>query len=343
MKTSKYWKNRFIYLEELQNKKSSSFYKELEEAYLRACNNIEKEILGFYGKYAKNNNISLNEAKKILNAGELKAFKLDVKEYIRLGEQLHLEPKWLNTLQKASVRVHISRLEAIKTHIQQQIEVLSKFELDEFDTFARDTYTSQYYNTAFEIAKGTGVATNLAMLDVAKINSILLKAWTPDGKTFSDRIWIKKNQLIDYLHKELTQNILTGKTPQHLVKDISRKFNVSVGQSARLVYTENAYFSSVSQKQSFIDVDVKRYELVATLDLSTSDTCRELDGKVFKMSDYQIGRTAPPFHPFCRTVTAPYFEDNITERYMRSKEGKSMVVKEDIKYNDWFNKYVLKK
>ena len=60
MKTSEYWKNRFTYLEELQNKKSSSFYKELEEAYIRACNNIEKEILGFYGKYAKNNNVKVS-------------------------------------------------------------------------------------------------------------------------------------------------------------------------------------------------------------------------------------------------------------------------------------------
>ena len=59
--------------------------------------------------------------------------------------------------------------------------------------------------------------------------------------------------------------------------------------------TEQAYFSSAAQKDCFNDLDVEEYEIVATLDSHTSDICRSLDGKVFKMSDYKPGVTAPPW------------------------------------------------
>ncbi|EQH66528.1 phage head morphogenesis, SPP1 gp7 family domain protein [Clostridioides difficile DA00273] len=70
--------------------------------------------------------------------------------------------------------------------------------------------------------------------------------------------------------------------------------------------TESAFFASASRKDCFNDLDVEKYEIIATLDLRTSNICRELDGKVFDMKDYQVGITAPPFHCRCRTTTAPF-------------------------------------
>lgn len=52
------------------------------------------------------------------------------------------------------------------------------------------------------------------------------------------------------------------------------------------------------------ELDIKEYEIVETLDSRTCDVCADLDGKVFKMSEYQVGVTAPPFHPRCRGCTA---------------------------------------
>lgn len=42
------------------------------------------------------------------------------------------------------------------------------------------------------------------------------------------------------------------------------------------------------------------------------------------------------FHPWCRTVTVPYFEDNYTERFARGADGKVDYVDGDMKYEDWF-------
>ena len=74
--------------------------------------------------------------------------------------------------------------------------------------------------------------------------------------------------------------------------------------------TEQAYFHSVAQQEAFKELDVEEFEVVATLDNLTSEICQEMDGKHFPMKDYEPGVTAPPFHPWCRSVTVPYFDDD---------------------------------
>src|SRR6185312_8870527 len=99
----------------------------------------------------------------------------------------------------------------------------------------------------------------------------------------------------------MTQAFARGEGPQRLISVIQKKMNTSRSNAARLVQTEQAFFSAVSQRDVFKELDVERYEIVATLDSKTSDICQSLDGEVFKMSDYEPGVTANPFHPRCRT------------------------------------------
>ncbi|MDR1131314.1 MAG: phage head morphogenesis protein, partial [Oscillospiraceae bacterium] len=58
------------------------------------------------------------------------------------------------------------------------------------------------------------------------------------------------------------------------------------------------------------------------------------------MSEYEAGVTAPPFHPWCRTTTVPYFEDNYGERAARGADGETYYVPSDMKYGDWKETFV---
>ena len=96
----------------------------------------------------------------------------------------------------------------------------------------------------------------------------------------------------------------------------------------------------MSQKEAFNKLDVQEYEIVATLDSHTSEICQEMDGQHFLMKDYQAGVTAPPFHVWCRSVTAPYFSDNYNgERAAKGEDGKTYYVPDDLTYKDWENRY----
>jgi len=106
--------------------------------------------------------------------------------------------------------------------------------------------------------------------------------------------------------------------------------------------TEAAAFSSAAQKDSFTELGVERFKVVATFDKDTCDVCGALDGEVFKMADYQIGLTAPPFHPWCRCCTCPYYADmeKLGERWTRNPDGTTAKVPPDMTFDEWKRKFV---
>lgn len=327
-------------LEEAQLKKGHDFYNDLEKQYRIAIANVQRQIESWYQRFADNNEISLVEAKKLLSTKELAEFKWDVETYIKYGEENALNQQWMKELENASARFHVSRLEALKLQIQQQIEVLYGNQLDGLDKLLRDIYSDGYYHTAFEIQRGFNIGWDLHDIDSKQLDKILSRPWSLDSRTFSDRIWVNKQQLIGSLQTQLTQAVIRGESPDVLIRNLSKELNVDKNKAGRLIMTESAAFTSAAQKDCFNDLGVEKYEIVATLDNRTSQICQDLDGEVFDMKDYQVGVTAPPFHPWCRTTTVPYFEDNFGERAARDAEGKVYYVPSNIKYKDWKKAFV---
>ena len=338
---SNYWQKRFEILEEQRNKIAKETVQSIIPSFNQAQAQIEKEIDAWYCRFAKNNEITLTEAKKLLNTKELKEFRWDVQEYIKYGRENAIDQKWMKELENASSRFHISRLEALKIRTQNAAERAFGNELDALDDMAARIYMNDYYHTAYEIQKGLGVGFDVSKIDQRKLDSIISKPWTMDKQTFSDRIWKSKTQLLDSLHTELTQMCILGKDPDDTIKTITQRMNVSRSQAGRLVMTEAAYFGSVAQKDCFKDLDVEKYEIVATLDNRTSEVCQQMDGKVFDMKDFQAGVTAPPFHCWCRSCTVPWFEDNNDgERAARDADGNTYYVPADMTYEEWANKFI---
>jgi SPP1 gp7 family putative phage head morphogenesis protein len=132
--------------------------------------------------------------------------------------------------------------------------------------------------------------------------------------------------------------IIRGEAPDRAITAISKQFDVSRAKAGRLVMTESAAFSSAGQKDCFEDLGVEQYQIIASLDRDTCDICGAMDLKVFKMSEYQVGLTANPFHPWCRCCTAPYFEDmaGVGQRYARDAvTGESFTVPKGMTYEQW--------
>ena len=339
-----YWAKRMAALEDEQYQRSAAYYKDVQKQFRLASNDMQMDIERWYQRLADNNDISYAGAKKLLKKGELEEFHWTVEQYIKAGEENAIDRCWMKELENASARHHISYLETMKLQAQQHAELLStEFEGGMTD-YLHKAYGQQYYHTAYEIAKGTGVGSNLAKLDTRKIDAMLRKPWAQDGANFSDRIWANKQKLVNTLHTELTQNIIRGASPQKAIDNITKTMEVSRNQAGRLIMTESAAVSSAAQKDCLKELGVGRYEILATLDSHTSEICRYLDGKVFDMKEYAVGVTAPPFHPNCRSTTVPYFEDEFTAGEQRAARneatGKTYYVPADMKYQEWKKHYV---
>lgn len=342
MTNAEYWKQRFTQLEAAQNRKGATAYLEMEKQYKAAQNELEAQIARWYQRFADSNGISLAQAKQWLKGQDLAEFKWDVKEYIKYGKENAINGAWMQELENASSKFHISRLEALQIQTQNSLETMFAQQMGTMKKALSDVYASGYYHTAYAVQQGFGLGWDIAGLDQAQIEKVLSKPWAVDGYNFSARIWNSKTKLIGEVHNELSKNLLTGADPQKAIDSLAKKMGTSKSNAGRLVMTEQAYFSSAAQKDCFNDLDVEEYEVVATLDSHTSDICRSLDGEVFKMSDYKPGVTAPPFHVYCRSTTAPHFKDNFDagERAARGADGKTYYVPDDVTYSEWKKAFV---
>lgn len=342
MTNAEYWKQRFTQLEAAQNRKGATAYLEMEKQYKAAQNELEAQIARWYQRFADSNGISLAQAKQWLKGQDLAEFKWDVKEYIKYGKENAINGAWMQELENASSKFHISRLEALQIQTQNSLETMFAQQMGTMKKALSDVYASGYYHTAYTVQQGFGLGWDIAGLDQAQIEKVLSKPWAVDGYNFSTRIWNSKTKLIGEVHCELSKNLLTGADPQKAIDSLAKKMGTSKSNAGRLVMTEQAYFSSAAQKDCFNDLDVEEYEIVATLDSHTSDICRSLDGKVFKMSDYKPGVTAPPFHVYCRSTIAPHFKENFDagERAARGADGRTYYVPDDVTYSEWKKAFV---
>lgn len=342
MKNSAYWQKRFETLEEALGKYGEETYRGVQPYFDKALREINADIETWMYRIAKNNEISMANAKKLLDANQLEEFKWSVEEYIKYGKENAINQQWVKQLENASAKFHISRLEALKIKVQQSAEKAFGNYLDDVDDMARKVYEEGYYRSAFELQKGFGIGWNIASIDEKKLSKLISKSWAADGKNFSDRIWQAKSQMVHDLHSELTRACILGKGPDEAIKNLSRyvdkRFKNAKVQAGRLVMTEQAFFSAAAQKDCFNELGVEEYEIVATLDSHTSEICQELDGKHFPMSQYEEGVTAPPFHVWCRSTTCPYFDDEFTVGEMRAargEDGKTYYVPADMTYPEW--------
>lgn len=257
-----------------------------------------------------------------------------------------MDPKWMKELENASAKFHISRLEALKVNTQQQLEVAFGNQLDGIDQMARNVYQDEYYRTAFEIMKGNEVGFNIGTIDSKKLDQVIKKPWAADGSNFSDRVWANKNQMVNALHQEMTRSFIMGGTPDDAIAAMTAyladKTTNAKHKAARLVQTEQAYFSSAAQKDCFKDLGVEEFEIVASIDAYTCEICGAMDGQHATMDVFQAGVTAPPFHPFCRCTTVPYFNDEWSagERAARGEDGKTYYVPSDTTYSKWKTAFV---
>ena len=339
--SSKYWRERMLLLEEALYDRGIEYYRDLEDAYRDALIATQRELAVYYERLAENNNISLAEAHKLLTSNELKEFRWTVEEYIEKARENEHTLLWAKELENASLRYRISRLEAMKVLMQNHAELLMGHEIDGITKMLGDVYTEGYYRTRHILDTGLGIGHTFAALDEKAIEKVLSKPWVADGRNFSERIWgVHRPQLINDLHKGLTHAIIRGDSTNKLSSYIADKYKVARYRAENLVLTERAYFSSISEQESYRELGVEKQEFCATLDERTSDICRSMDGKVFKTSEIEIGVNAPPLHCRCRSVMIPYFEGDRGTRAARDKDGNHILVDANMKYQEWYDKFI---
>lgn len=302
-KLQKYWHDRAIEEEKKVYEVTKKQIELQEELYTNAKRKIDTTINYYTNKFMKNNKVDYIKAKELLSKDELKEFKWTLSNYINNAKKKDLPLKEFEKLQKqltnSSLKHRIDKLEAMKHEINMHLNKLAKTKELMVEEHLSKVYEEQYYKNLYNNAIATHQSKYISSLNPTQIQNVVKSNWLSDGSSFSDIIWKNKEKLLNEMQKTITVGIISGKTPYSLSEDFARIMNVDKSRARVLLQTESARVRSMAEIESYNQMGVSKYQIIATLDDRTSDICQSMDMKVFDTKEYEVGVTAPPFHPNC--------------------------------------------
>lgn len=331
---SNYWQNRqeevFLNAEKITN----TYYKKLERSFEQAKKETQLVINEFYMKYAKENGlVRFSDAQLLLSRTEIAGLKTFIQRVNDTMGEYDLE------LTNMSIKARITRYQALEKQIDAILQRLYSIDYEsEAKKALEEVYKDSYYRTWYNFDLYNGFHAEFAQISPRDIDQLI--AYPFNGANFSSRLWKQKDFLQQKLTEDLTTIIVRGVNPRVLSSEFAKHFDRRQFEAYRLLHTESSFISEQGTLQGYKEDGVEKYQILATLDIKTSKTCRRQDTKVYDVDKATVGVNYPPFHQFCRTTTVPHYEDGeITTRAARGVDGKTYTVPSNINYKEWYEKY----
>ena len=330
-----YWEKRQELTYLAGEKKVSAYYRGLQKAFEQAKKEIQSVINEFFMRYAKENKVTYAEAQKLLSRMELG----ELQDFIDLVNKSM--GKYNLKLNNMSIKARITRYQALEKQIDAILQQLYAIEYEyKGKELLKEVYEDSYYHTWFNIDQYHGFHQEFAQINPRTIDELIRYPF--NGADFSSRIWKQKDHMLQVLTEDITTMLVQGRNPQTLARDFARRFNTKEYEAYRLLHTESSFIIEQGTLAAYKEDGVEKYQILATLDHKTSEICREQDGKVYDVDKATVGVNYPPFHPFCRTTTVPYYEDveNEGTRVARDEKGRAIKVPASMTYREWQKQFV---
>lgn len=326
-----YWVDRSEKVYLAGEKKALKTARHLKSLYKETSNIITDKINAFYGKYAFDNEMTLDEARKFLNRNELKDFKSYIKKMISMGNKNNFSPEEMTEFKQLYTKARITRLEELQANIRSELDKLSVSSISELDTLLSDTYSDAYYNTIYNVQMAIGTSNSFSGLNTKAIEKAVNTKYL--GSTFSSNIWKSTNQLMGILTREIPKGLVLGYNPRKLARDVvSKRIDKTLyNNTVRLIRTEYSHILNQATLDGYGECGIDKFKILTALDSRRCDDCGAFEGKVVDIKKAMEGVDIPPFHPNCRCTTIPYFkEDEIDSMSDEELETIGFVT-----YDDW--------
>lgn len=341
MKNAEYWRRRSEILEERQRNRDDKFLEEkLAQYYRQAKNESVKELEAWILRFADENGLTLAEARRVLSRQELEELRWTLAQYEYKARTVPPDDPEYQQVKNSSTKWHVDRLQSILDKIDKVSDTLYEAQVEAISDYLEGAIVQAQLEGAFEFQKGVGFGWDFTPYDKRELELLLSRPWTADDRTFRDRCWTHRDELVESVHSNLIQGLVRGDAPSKLTAKLKDQFDVAEYKAARLVHTERAYFAAQAQGKMYEEYKVDEVEIVETLDARTCAICGERDRKVIPREEYRPGETVPPFHPSCRGFTIAHLPDLNGERVARNQEGEVYYLPGNTTYEEWSKAFV---
>lgn len=313
MKNNKYWRDREREHIKKKIKDDERIARRLSEKYREARDDIKKEIEAFYGRYARAEGITMDEARQRVSKADIEDYKRKAKKYVK---EKNFTPRANEEMRLYNVTMRVNRLELLKREMQLELLGLTSDE-------ERRLYAELTKNVAAEFERQSSILGMTLNANAETIAAIVDSSFM--GAKWSDRVWANQEALKAELDKLITRGIVQGKNPRELARELNKTFDTGMYNAERIMRTEMARAQTDAFINSAEQAGIDYYEWIA--EPSACDDCAALDGKVFKIDDMEIGRDGTPLHPNCRCSLAMNVE-KMREEWEEDLEGRGLLESE---------------
>lgn len=356
---SDYWQKRAIKAEKKVNDGAKQLEEVVAQAYKQAQSYLTKQIAKLFNRTKQQTELTDDEAKRMLNETVPVSELVELRRLAKDISNPDLQREAKKRLTGLALKSRITRAEDLKAKSYLVTKQIADVQLDKQTSFYIDTIDEAYKESASEtiIHEAQANAKNgivkevwnkkdykFKELSTKSVENILDSHWL--GSNYSKRLWGDTEALAKRLEQLFTVEALTGMSEFQMSKAIASEFDRSINVARRLIRTEANYMANQAKLKSWQNNGVEKYQIIAILDLRTSQICRHKDHKVFLVSEAVVNGaegTYPPFHPWCRSVATMYSErlNNISRKALDPITGKTFDIKGSTTYNEWMDKLKL--
>lgn len=261
----------------------------LTKIYQESFDRMQKEIDGFYMRYASKEGLTKQEAMKRASEMDVKKFAAKAAKAVKEKDFNQGTNEWLKVY---NLKMKVSRLELLKAELALEIQNLTADVNEVFDKARIDEYLNEYKRQAGIL----GISSSGAK---KRMQGILDADFY--GQTFSARVWgnlglraTLQKDVFGSLNRVFTDMMGYKKE----MKRLSSKYGTSEQNAKRLLKTEIARINSDTQLAMLKDNDFTH--LIYVAEVGACKICAPLDGKAIPIDEAEKGVNMYPMHPNCR-------------------------------------------
>lgn len=273
--------------------------KVLAQIYQESFDRMQKEIDGFYMRYASRNGLTKQEAMKKASEMDVTKFANKAAKAVKEKDFSHATNEWLKVY---NLKMKVSRLELLKAELTLEIQNLTAEVNEVFDKARTDEYLAEYKRQAGIL----GISSNGAK---KRMQAILDADFY--GQNFSARVWgnlglraTLQRDVFGSLNRVFTD--MMGYKQE--MKRLAKKYGTSEQNAKRLLKTEIARINADTQLSMLKDNDFTHVIYVA--EPGACDLCAPLDKVTIPIEDVEKGVNFYPLHPNCRCSAYGHIEMN---------------------------------
>lgn len=263
--------------------------KVLAQIYQESFDRMQREIDGFYMRYANREGLTKQEAMKRVSEIDVTKFNAKAAKAVKEKDFSHATNEWLKVY---NLKMKVSRLELLKAELTLEIQNLTAEVNEVFDKARIDEYLNEYKRQSGIL----GISSSGAK---KRMQAILDADFY--GQKFSARVWgglglraTLQRDVFGSLNRIFTD--MMGYKQE--MKRLAKKYGTSEQNAKRLLKTEIARINADTQYSMLKDNGFTHMIFVA--EPGACDLCGPLDKVAVPIDKVEKGVNFYPMHPNCR-------------------------------------------